>query len=277
MNTLETAVARHYGDQDLLTRILTGLEAAGADLDRLSPEDLAPVEEFHIGGRKATVHAVEKMSLSRDLQVLDVGCGIGGAARYIATHAGCTVTGIDLTPEYISIARALTDLTELNDRIDFEVCNALAMPFWEASFDAAITLHAAMNIEKRGALYREIARVLKPGATFCVFDVMKKSDEKLDFPVPWAASAETSYLTTPEQMCSHLEEAGFDILEIGDRTEFALEFFRESMAAAEKGPQPLGIHLIMGDSAAERLGNVKRNIESGRIAPVQMIAKRKAV
>jgi ubiquinone/menaquinone biosynthesis C-methylase UbiE len=217
------------------------------------------------------------MALRKDLHVLDVGCGIGGAARYIATHAGCAVTGIDLTPEYISIARALTDLTELNDRIDFEVCNALAMPFWEETFDAAITLHAAMNIEKRGALYREIARVLKPGAIFCLFDVMKKNDEKLDFPVPWAASADTSHLTTPEQMCSHLEDAGFDILEIVDRTEFALEFFRENMAAAQKGPQPLSIHLVMGASASEKLGNVKSNIESGRIAPVQMIAKRKAV
>ncbi len=277
MNTLENAVAQHYGDEDLLTRIFAGLEAAGADLSRLSPEDLAPVEEFHIGGRNATIHAVEKMSLSKDQRVLDVGCGIGGAARYIAAQARCAVTGIDLTAEYISIARALTDLTGLNDRVDFEVSNALAMPFSDATFDAAITLHVAMNIKRRDALYREIARVLKPGATFCLFDVMKKNDERLVFPLPWAISDDTSYLTTPEKMCSYLEDAGFEIWEVSDRTDFALDFFRESMAAAEKGPPPLGVHLVMGESASEKLMNVKSNIESGRIAPVQMIARRKAL
>ena len=274
VNHIERAVAQHYGDEDLLVRILAGLEAAGADLNCLQPDDLAAVEEFHIGGRKATVQAVEKMSLSKDQHVLDIGCGIGGAARYIAVQTGCEVTGIDLTPEYISIARRLSALTGLADRINFEVSNALAMPFSDASFDAAITLHVAMNIRERSALYREIARVLKPGATFYIFDVMKKNDEMLVFPVPWAASEDTSYLTTPEEMCALLQKAGFDVREVGDRTDFALDFFREGMAAAANGPPPLGIHLIMGESAAEKLGNVMRNIENGHIAPVQMIAKR---
>ena len=274
MNHIERAVAQHYGDEDLLVRILAGLEAAGADLHCLQPDDLAAVEEFHIGGRKATVQAVEKMSLHKDQHVLDIGCGIGGAARYIAAQTGCDVTGIDLTPEYISIARTLTELTGLSDRISFEVSNALAMPFSDASFDAAITLHVAMNIRERSALYREIARVLKPGATFYIFDVMKKSEETLAFPVPWANSDGTSYLTTPEEMCALLDNAGFDVREVGDRTDFALDFFREGMAAAANGPPPLGIHLVMGESAAEKLGNVMRNIENGHIAPVQMIAKR---
>jgi len=274
VNDIERIVARHYGDGDLLLRILAGLEAAGADLGNLKPDDLAPVEEFHIGGRKATAHAVQKMSLSRDQHVLDVGCGIGGAARYIAARSGCAVTGIDLTPEYISVARTLTDMTGLSDRILFEVSNALAMPFGDASFDAAITLHVAMNIRERSALYREVARVLKPGATFCLFDVMKKGDDELLFPVPWATSDVTSHLTTPEEMRWLLDDAGFDVREVSDRTDFAIEFFRESMAAAANGPPPLGIHTVIGASAGERLGNVASNLENGRIAPVQMIATR---
>ena len=273
MNNFETAVAEHYGDEELLARILAGLEAAGADLQRLQPDDLAPVEEFHIGGRSATAVALEKMSLEEDQHLLDIGCGIGGAARYIAAQSGCTVTGIDLTPEYISIARTLTELTQLDKRVSFEVSSALDMPFESSSFDAAITLHVAMNIRDRSTLYNEIARVLKPGATFYIFDVMKKSGETLDFPVPWAASDDTSYLTTPEEMCSLLNAAGFDVVEIGDRTDFALDFFRENMAAAVNGPPPLGIHLVMGESASEKLKNVMNNIEKGRIAPVQMIAK----
>ncbi|MEN8133328.1 MAG: class I SAM-dependent methyltransferase [Pseudomonadota bacterium] len=275
MNNIESTVAQHYGDEGLLARILAGLKAAGADLNRLQPDDLAPVEEFHIGGRKATTHAVEKMSLSKDQHVLDIGCGIGGAARFIAVQTGCTVTGIDLTPEYVSIAKTLTEMTELDDRVNFEISSALAMPFKEATFDAAITLHAAMNIRERDALYYEIARLLKPGARFCIFDVMKKSDQKLAFPVPWATSDDTSFLTTPEEMCALLENAGFDVREIADHTDFALEFFRESLAVAAKGPQPLGIHLVMGESAPIKFKNTMSNIENGCIAPVQMIAKRK--
>lgn len=274
MNSLESAVAQHYGDEDLLVRILSGLEATGVDLDHMQPDDLAPVEEFHIGGRKATAELVGKMSLGRGQHVLDIGCGIGGAARYMAAQTGCSVTGIDLTSEYIEIAKTLTEMTGLDDRVGFEISSALDIPFKHSVFDAAITLHVAMNIPERAALYNEIARVLKPGATFCLFDVMKKSGEDLIFPVPWAESENTSYLTSPEEMHVLLEDAGFEILEVGDRTDFALDFFRENMAAVANGPQPAGISLLMGEGAAEKLKNIMVNISNGRVAPVQMIAKR---
>ncbi len=274
MKNIENAVAEHYGQADLLARILKGLEANGADPSHLQPEDLAPVDEFHIGGRKATEHAVAKMSLSGDGHVLDIGCGIGGAARYIASQVGCRVSGIDLTPEYIEVARALTDRTGLGDKVDFEVASALAMPFEDETFDAAITFHVAMNIRDRESLYGEIARVMKSGATLCIYDVMRKSDEALTFPVPWAESNETSRLTTPEEMNAFLGAAGFEVHDVEDRTDFALESFRQSLAAAADGPPPLGVHLIMGAGAPEKFGNVLINIEAGRIAPVQMIASR---
>lgn len=277
MNDIERAVARHYGETDLLVRILDALEAVGAHTEQLGLEDLAPVEEFHIGGRKATARALEKMRLQPDQHVLDVGCGIGGAARYIAGATGCKVTAIDLTPEYISVARELTDLTGLSANVSFDVSNATAMPFGEACFDAALTLHVAMNIRDRNALYREVARVLRPGAVFYLFDVMKNNDEPLTFPVPWAASGDTSFLTTPDETRALLEGAGFEVTEVEDRTGFALEFFEQLGSAAGNAPPALGIHLLMGESASERLGNVVRNIRSGRIAPVEMLARRTAL
>ena len=107
------------------------------------------------------------MGLRPGAHVLDVGCGLGGATRYIAASIGCRVTGIDLTPEYIEMARLLAERTGLADRVDYHAASALDMPFGPAAFDAAITLHVAMNIKDRAGLYREIARVLKPGAAFC--------------------------------------------------------------------------------------------------------------
>ncbi len=278
MKDIEAAVARHYGDAGLLARIMAGLEASGVDPDSLRPDDLAPVDEFHIGRREATAHAVAKMNLEPSARVLDVGCGIGGAARYIATQIGCRVTAIDLTPEFIATARRLTELTGLDDKIAFEVASALDMPFEDGAFDAAITLHVAMNIPERPVLYGEIARVLKPGATFCIYDVMKLGEGEIAFPVPWAETPATSHLTTVEEMRGLLDAAGFDLGEVEDRSDFARAFFQDALAAAAAadGPPPLGTHLILGASAPEKFRNVLNNIEAGRIAPVQMIATRRA-
>ncbi len=278
MDDIEAAVARHYGDAGLLARIMAGLEASGVDPDSLRPDDLAPVDEFHIGGREATVHAVAKMALTAGAHVLDVGCGIGGAARYIAAQIGCRVTGIDLTPEFIATARRLTELTGLDGKIAFEVASALDMPFEDCAFDAAITLHVAMNIPERAALYGEIARVMKPGATLCVYDVMKLGEGELAYPVPWAETPATSHLTSAEEMRGLLDAAGFGVGEVEDRSAFARAFFQKALAAAaasDGGPPPLGTHLILGASAPEKFRNVLNNIEAGHIAPTLMIATRR--
>ena len=197
MDSLENAIAQHYGADDLLERIDAGLKSGGMDPARLTLEDLAPVDEFHIGGRKATQHALSRMPLNALDHVLDVGCGLGGAARYIVAELGCRVTGIDLTPEFVGVARELTARLGLSASLDFETANALAMPFEDKTFDAAITFHVAMNIADRTGFYAEIARVLSPGATFCIYDVMKTGPGDIVYPAPWAETAETSHVASP--------------------------------------------------------------------------------
>jgi SAM-dependent methyltransferase len=272
---LEAAVVRHYGVGDLKDRILKAIAAAGLDAERLTPEQLAPLDEFHIGGRAATIHAVAKMGLKADDRVLDVGCGIGGATRYIASAFGCRVTGIDLTPAYIEAAQDLARRTGLATRVSYSVASALAMPFEGGAFDAALTLHVAMNIEDRAGLYREVARVLRPGAVFCAYDVMQGPRSGLRFPVPWAETPATSHLTTPQEMQALLGDAGLAVEEVEDRTAFAVEFFRRGLAnAAAAGTPPLGLHIVMGATAREKFQNMLAAAESGVIAPTVMIARR---
>ncbi len=271
---LESSVSQHYTDANLMTRIFERLEASGVALNELQLSDLAPVDEFHIGGRQATEHAVSKMNLKSTDHVVDIGCGIGGASRYIGSEFGCHVNGIDLTPEYIAIAWALTELTGLDDKVDFEVASALAMPFEDEVFDAAISFHMAMNVKDRVGLYHEAARVLKPGAIICIYDVMIKGEEELSFPLPWAQSAETSHLVTPEEMRELLSDAGFEVCEIEDRSAFAKDFFSQTLSRGAKGHAPLGIHLILGESAREKFLNTFNGIERGCIGPVQIIAKK---
>ncbi len=275
MNSNENAVVEHYSRGKLLQQILAGLEASGADLTQLQIADLMPVDEFHIGGRTATEYAVDRMALRPSDEVLDIGCGIGGAARFIASSIGCRVTGIDITPEYVEVARDLSRRVRLDERLSFETASATDMPFASAAFDAAITLHVAMNITDRAALYAEISRVIRPGGTLCMYDVMKKNEEDLDFPVPWAQSIETSHLITPQQTSDLLSDAGFEVQEVDDRRDFALQFFEQANAAQTTGPPPLGTHLLLGPSARQMFENILANIQRGRIAPVQMLATRR--
>ncbi len=273
----EQAVAQHYGEAGLGQRILEGLASAGKNIDQLAIKDLAPVDEFHIGGRPAAEYVISKLLLQGDERVLDVGCGIGGAVRTLAAQSDCQVSGIDLTPEYIEVADMLTARTGLADQAQFHVASALDMPFEAESFDAVLSMHVAMNIADRDGLYREIARVSKKGARFCCYDVMKKSDEPLKFPVPWAENSETSHLTTMDEMRGLLENSGFEVLEIEDRSQFAREFFEKVLggSADQSAPAPVGLHLIMGASTREKLQNVVHNMTSGSIVPVQLVAVKK--
>ena len=274
MENLEQAVAGYYGGAGLLARIDAGLKTAGVDPAHLKPEDLAPVDEFHVGGRVATQHALSKMALRASDHVLDVGCGLGGAARYVAAQFGCRVAGIDLTPEYIAVAQELTARLGLTDALSFEIASALAMSFEDAAFDAAITFHVAMNIPDRAGLYREIARVLRPGATFCIYDVMKTGPGDIVYPVPWSETAETSHVASPEETEGYLRQAGFEVVEMENRHDFAVQFFRRRLAGGDiEGPPPLGIHLMMDETWREKFRNMLENIEAGWIAPVQMIAR----
>ena len=272
--TIERSIAQHYAHGDLERAILDALVAMGKNPEQLTIEDLAPVDEFHIGGRKATTEFTAKLGLGPDMRVLDVGSGLGGPARFAAHAHGCHVTGIDLTPEFVEVAKALARGVGLERRVNYVCGSAIAMPFPAASFDAAYMLHVGMNIENKAKLMDEVRRVLKPGAVFGVYDVMRTGDGDLAFPVPWARTARTSFVVRPGAYRRRLDCAGFDLGHEHDRSEFALDFFRDMRArVAEKGTPPLGLHIVMGKDFQDKTGNMIANLERKLIAPVEMIGR----
>ncbi|WP_225773046.1 cyclopropane-fatty-acyl-phospholipid synthase family protein [Inquilinus sp. Marseille-Q2685] len=270
----EQQVARHYSRSGIEQAFLEALRAVGKDVGHLSPGDLSGADEFHLGGPAATAELARNLGLGPDLHLLDVGCGIGGPARHVAATYGCRVTGIDLTAEFVEAAEALTRRCGLAGLVSFRQGSALAMPFLDGGFDAATLIHVGMNIADKAALFAEMKRVLKPGGRFGVYDVMRIGEGELPYPMPWAATPETSFVEPPETYRRLLGQAGFAIEAEHDRRDLALRLGREMRErAAVRGPSPLGPHLLMGPTAPQRVGNVTAAIERGLVAPIEIIAR----
>ncbi len=271
-----SAVTDHYSTGALLDAIRAGMESMGLTPQTVSVDDLGPVDEFHVGGRSATAELCEQLEATPEASLLDIGCGIGGTARFIASTIGCDVTGIDLTAEYIEVARVLTGWTSLDDRVRFEVASALDMPFGDATFDGATQLHVGMNIADKTSLFREVHRVLRPGSRFALYDVMRLTGDDVTYPVPWATDASHSFVADLPTYLGELVAAGFDVLAHRDRATIAAEFFaamrRRSMDP--DGAPPLGLHVIMGPDASTKVANMVGAIEAGTLAPIEVICRR---
>ena len=272
----ENVVSEHYKHSQLLELIENGLKEIGKSKDSATVEDLAPVDEFHIGGRAATEHLMKQLAFNQSDKILDVGCGLGGASRFIAKTYQNSVTGIDLTDDYVTVGNTLSAWVGLNDSVSLHQGSALNMPFKEASFDGAYILHVGMNIEDKDTLFSQISRVLKSRSKLGVYDIMRTSEGTLSYPVPWASDDSFSFLAQSEEYSALLENAGFKIECVNNRKDFALGFFKQlkEKTEANNGPPPLGLHLLMESTTPVKIKNVIENMVNGLISPVEMVAQK---
>jgi ubiquinone/menaquinone biosynthesis C-methylase UbiE len=272
----DNTIAEHYTMQDLAEAIFTGLKQAGKDLNNLKQEDLAPVDEFHIRGREATVELAQQLGLNASKHILDVGSGVGGASRYLASAYGCRVTGLDLTEAYCHVARLLADRIGLGQLIAYRQGSALDMPFENASFDIVWTQHTAMNIADKARLYAESWRVLKPGGLLAIYDIVAGEGEPLIFPVPWAREPSISFLVTSDELRKLLGQAGFQVVRWRDTSEEGRSWFREVAEKVQKvgGTPPLGFHILLGPDFKTMAINQVRNLNENRIGLIEAVVQR---
>ncbi len=272
----DTDISRHYTRGDLMERLHAALLDDGIDPDHPTIATLAPYDQFHGRGLEATEELAGLLVVSATDHVLDIGSGIGGPARYIADRFGCRVTGIDLTAEFCDVARHLTRTLGLKDRVSFEQGDALAMPFADASFDGAYSMNVSMNIADKAGFYKEIHRVLRPGACLALSEIAQGPNSGLDFPTPWARTAESSFLATPSETREGLEASGFTVMKSRDTAKEVLAFGARSRAMVERGEKPpnRAVQLIHEDLAAEVMANASRGIAEARTIPIEVFCRK---
>jgi len=274
-NEIFDPVENHYTKGGVLDSILSTLRRTGKDPSRLLAADLSPVDAFHIRGRDATVDLAARGNLHPGMRVLEVGCGLGGTARYLALEHGCRVVGIDLTREYVDAAAALAELTGLGGQVEFRRASALDIPFSNEYFDVAWTEHVQMNIPDKRRFYKEIARILAPSGCLLFHDIFQGAGGAPHYPVPWAEDDSISFLISPRSAQTTLEQCGFTLTAWEDETEQSLEWVLGASERNRKSGVPaLGIHLLLGGTARAKLENIVRNLRERRIAVCQAVARK---
>lgn len=263
----------YYHADNLYQRILDGLKAVSADMSELSLEDLQPVDEFHIRGGQATRELIELAGFNEHMHIIDVGCGAGGSSRRLAASSGCHVTGVDLSASYIDTASKLTELLNLQHKLEFKTASAMQLPFADNQFDGGWSIQMNMNIADKQGWLQELFRVIKPGGKLVLYEVCAGEADDLHFPVPWAQDASMSFLVRLDEFRKSLEKAGFTISHWQDKTSLAKQAFAGMNKPAEKPLlPPLGVHLLVGEDIPFKAYNLHRNLEENKVTLIEAAA-----
>jgi SAM-dependent methyltransferase len=264
-------VNAHYTPENLTDAFIRILAAWGKETGTLTPADLAPIDQFHIGGQTATRSLAALARIGPTMRVLDVGGGFGGPARTLAATYGCSVVVLDLTEAYCQVGEMLTARCDLSDQVTFRHGDALAIPYPDGAFDLVWTQHSSMNIADKRSLYTEIFRVLCPGGQLALYEIMAGTNEPLHYPVGWARDASISFLSTPEEVHALLEAIGYRTVHWEDLTDTTVAAARSRPAPAAPPP---GLQLVLGEDFPERSRNMVRNFAEHRATLIRAVLER---
>ena len=269
------AIADHWGRGDIYGLIVSALHKMSKPLESLTVEDLAPVDHFHARGLPATVELADRLPIKAGQHIVDIGCGLGGPARYMAKRFQCNVSGLDITESFVEVANKLTLLLRMEQQVKIEHGDGQRLPYPDSAFDGAYTQHVTMNVADRPAFFAEAYRVLKPGASFALTEHGLGPTGSPHYPLPWSSDGSGAHLVTPSETRAILEEAGFEAIVVEDTGPKYLATYKKAIEKAEKGALPLlGIHLLMGETALQKTRNAAKNIEEGRTHPIQLICRK---
>jgi ubiquinone/menaquinone biosynthesis C-methylase UbiE len=265
MENLNQNIENHYLKEELYEDILNRLKEQDIDLNEVKRSDIAGADEFHVRGAAVSKELAESINLE-GATVLDVGCGLGGPCRMLADEYNCQATGIDLSNEYIRTAKELSKLVKLDSKTSFVQGDATSLPFDDNTFDVVWTQHVQMNIPGKENLYSEISRVLKTGGHFLYYDILKKEEGEINYPMPWATTPDMSFLFKETDMDSFLTQFGLTKEQSNDQTQAGIDFFNALVAKLKEfGPPKMGLNVLMGETTKPKLMNLLGHLKSGEL------------
>jgi ubiquinone/menaquinone biosynthesis C-methylase UbiE len=265
MENLNQNIENHYLKEELYEDIVNRLKEQEIDINKVKRSDIAGADEFHVRGAAVSKELAESINIE-GATVLDVGCGLGGPCRMLADEYNCQATGIDLSNEYIRTAKKLSKLVKLDSKTSFVQGDAASLPFGDNMFDVVWTQHVQMNIPDKEKLYSEISRVLKPGGHFLYYDILKKADGEVNYPMPWASTSDMSFLFKETDMDDFLTQFGLTKEQSNDQTQAGIDFFNALVAKLKEfGPPKMGLNVLMGETTKPKLMNLLNHLKSGEL------------
>ncbi|MDY0342191.1 MAG: methyltransferase domain-containing protein [Lentimicrobium sp.] len=274
MDLLSSQIENFYSPPDLYDDIIHWLKERGVNLNKVSRKDIAGVDEFHVRGAEVSRELAEIANISSS-RLLDIGCGIGGPCRMLADEFDCDAIGIDLSPEYVETANRLSALVGLSHNTKFIQGNATNLPFQDNIFDAVWTQHLQMNIRDKLQFYNEITRVLNNNGVFIYYEVFKKGDGEVNYPMPWADKSKISFLEESSQMNTILEQLGLIKQQSTDQTEPGIKILERLIIRILKyGVPKFGLNVLMGVSTQDKISNLLSGLKEGKIHLESGIYKR---